>query len=156
MSKAFSLIELVFVLLIIAVLAGIALPYFHVRSNDAQLLKLKAELEMIRTSIGQARNTNLLKDIDAYPKVLDESAVGVLDVPLFFCSKAQQSACTTGLCCTNTILERAVISSKRAWLKTGINAYSYALTPKIKLDFKYDNTKGEFECEGKLCKAYGL
>lgn len=156
MSKAYSLIELVFVLIILGVLAGIALPHFASSRQDAKLLKLRAELEMIRAGIALARNNNLLKGIDAYPSVLDESVAGGINSKLFSCSKAQISACASLPCCTNAVLERPISSSAKAWMKKSSLVYSFFISQKDELDFKYTSKDGSFECISSKCKAFEL
>lgn len=157
MQKALSLIELVFAILILGILAGIALPYFHTSTKEAKLLKLRAELDMVRSGIALARNDNLLRQRDFYPKVLDECKINQENEKLFSCSREMIANCPDdGVCCANDILIRGIKSSKRAWMKIGVNKYRFALSKNVSLDFEYDDLDGGFECVGKGCKHYGF
>lgn len=60
MIKAFSLIELTFVIIILGVLLAIATPRLFFNKNDANLLKIKADLATIQANILHQKTASLL------------------------------------------------------------------------------------------------
>ena len=60
MIKAFSLIELVFVIIILGVLLAIAAPRVFLSKNDANLLKIKTDIATIQANILHQKTTLLL------------------------------------------------------------------------------------------------
>lgn len=152
MRAAFSLLELILALCIIAILAAIALPYFNAPRQDALLLKLKADLTMIQSGIAAAKNEQMLVNSALNLTVLDEAAVNLSGERLFYCSKAQISACNSGLnCCTTSILNSGILSSTKGWLKTGTRNYRFYLSNKKFIDFEFNANESSFECLS-LCK----
>ena len=60
MIKAFSLIELTFVIIILGVLLAIATPRLSFNKNDANLLKIKSDLATIQANILHQKTASLL------------------------------------------------------------------------------------------------
>lgn len=61
MRKAFSMIELVFVIVILGILASIALPKLNATRVDAQISKGRSDLSAIRSAIVSDRQSHLIK-----------------------------------------------------------------------------------------------
>jgi prepilin-type N-terminal cleavage/methylation domain-containing protein len=51
MKKGFTLIEMLFVLAILAVIAGFTLPYFEGIRNESKLSKAETELALLKTAV---------------------------------------------------------------------------------------------------------
>lgn len=146
------MLELILVLCIIAILATIALPYINSPKQDAILLKLKADLTMIQSGIAAAKNEQMLVNSALNLSVLDEAAVNLVGERLFYCSKAQISACNGGSnCCTTSILNSGIVSNTKGWLKTGVRSYRFYLSAKKFIDFEFNANESSFECLS-LCK----
>ncbi|QQF51669.1 type II secretion system protein [Campylobacter fetus] len=68
MKKAFTMIEIVFVIIVLGVLASIAMPIFNINHKDAQITKARVELATIRSEIALKRSESFLisgkSDID--------------------------------------------------------------------------------------------
>ena len=60
MKKAFTMIELVFVIVILGILAMVALPRLAGSKKDAEITRAKAEIAAIRSAIQTHRGANLL------------------------------------------------------------------------------------------------
>ena len=60
-KNAFSMIELVFVIVILGILAAIAVPKFAATRTDAQITKGRADISSIRSAIVSERQTRLIK-----------------------------------------------------------------------------------------------
>ena len=61
MKKAFTMIELVFVIVALGILAMVALPRLASSKEDAEITRVKAEIAAIRSAIQTHRGANLLK-----------------------------------------------------------------------------------------------
>ena len=154
MRAAFSLLELILALCIIAILAAVALPYLNAPKQDALLLKLKADLTMIQSGIAAAKNEQILMNSAVNLSVLDEAAVNLAGERLFYCSNAQILACKGGLnCCSTSILHSGILSSTKGWLKMGARNYRFYLSAKNFIDFEFNANENAFECKNSsLCK----
>lgn len=72
MRKAFTMIEIVFVIIILGILASIAIPIFNINREDAQIAKAQVELATIRLVIALKRSDSSL--------ISDESVIDLNDV----------------------------------------------------------------------------
>ncbi|WP_139451935.1 type II secretion system protein [Campylobacter armoricus] len=154
-KKAFTLIELVFCIFIIAILSAIAYPHFSFSVNDAKILKLKSEVEIINSSLALIRNQNLFKD-NNFPKTLDDALVNTENQKLFFCNNKQNQGCKDGNCCLYSVLEKPIISSKKSWMKIANTQYRFFINTKKYIDFSYNSEKVFLECVSLNCKDYGF
>ena len=67
-KKAFSMIELVFVIVVLGILASIAVPMFSGTRVDAQISKGRADVASIRSAIVTERQTWLIRGVSTYIK----------------------------------------------------------------------------------------
>ena len=120
MKKAFTMIELVFVIVVLGILAMVALPRLASSKEDAEITRVKAEIAAIRSAIQTHRVANLLAQKgNGYPEKLDEKKIAEI---------------TNG-----TKL------NKKYW-----TVNENKLTVKIagkQATFAYDKTKGSLTCE---------
>lgn len=76
MKKAFTMIELVFVIVALGILAMVALPRLASSKEDAEITRVKAEIAAIRSAIQTHRGANLLAQKgNGYPEKLDEKKI---------------------------------------------------------------------------------
>ncbi|AJC86654.1 prepilin-type N-terminal cleavage/methylation domain-containing protein [Campylobacter sp. RM16704] len=155
-KRAFTLIELVFCILIIAILSAIAYPHFSFSINDAKMIKLKSELEVINSSLALIRNQFVFKENTDFPKILDDALINVENQKLFFCSNIQTQNCKGENCCLYSILEKPIISSKKSWMKVENTKYRFFISTKNYIDFAYNSEKVFLECVSLNCKDYGF
>ncbi|WP_353661884.1 type II secretion system protein [Hydrogenimonas sp. SS33] len=66
------MIELIFVIVVIGILASIAMPKLWVTRDDAIIAKGRAEVSTIRSGIATERQKSLLSGNAAYPASLDK------------------------------------------------------------------------------------
>ncbi|EPC1868768.1 type II secretion system protein, partial [Campylobacter coli] len=66
MKKAFTLLELVFVILILGILASLSFSFANQNKNDAKLLKLKIDYEMLNSALSLMRTQTELKQISSF------------------------------------------------------------------------------------------
>lgn len=77
--KAFTMIELVFVIVVLGILAAIALPRFAATRDDAQIAKARSDVAAIRAAIINERQTRLLKGDSSYINKLNSSTTSLFD-----------------------------------------------------------------------------
>lgn len=76
MKKAFTMIELIFVIVALGILAMVALPRLASSKEDAEITRVKAEIAAIRSAIQTHRGANLLAQKgNGYPEKLDEKTI---------------------------------------------------------------------------------
>lgn len=127
MKKAFTLIELVFVIVILGILATVAIPKLIVTRDDAEIAKAKSQIAAVRSGIQLKRNEMILSGTQGYPTSLED-----------------------GTCCFGGIL------STRIEQRKDDNSYGWELkdgkysinTNKEKVEFTYSASDGSFKCEG--------
>ena len=76
MKKAFTMVELIFVIVILGILAMVALPRLAGSKKDAEITRAKAEIAAIRSAIQTYRGANLLAQKGSgYPEKLDKKTI---------------------------------------------------------------------------------
>ena len=76
MKKAFTMIELVFVIVALGILAMVALPRLASSKEDAEITRVKAEIAAIRSAIQTHRGANILAQKGSgYPEKLDKETI---------------------------------------------------------------------------------
>ncbi len=125
MKKAFTLIELVFVIVILGVLATVAIPKLIVTRDDAEIAKAKSQIAAVRSGIQLKRNEMILSGQQGYPASLED-----------------------GTCCFGGILSTRIEERKDD------NSYGWKLendtysinTNKEQVKFTYSASDGSFKC----------
>ena len=125
MKKAFTLIELVFVIVILGILATVAIPKLIVTRDDAEIAKAKSQIAAVRSGIQLKRNEMILSGTQGYPTSLEDG-----------------DCCFGGI--LSTKIEKRKDDNSYGWeLKDG----KYSInTNKEKVDFTYSASDGSFKC----------
>jgi len=141
-KNAFTMIELIFVIVILGILASVAFPKFSAISRDANLAQGKATVASIRAAILNERQRSLIKGTAAYPPFLDDATT------------ASGENLFDGNSTTVSILQYPIVSSTNqgGWMKTSANGAT--TTYKFYLDttaggqetFTYTKSTGLFDC----------
>ena len=126
MKKAFTLIELVFVIVILGILATVAIPKLIVTRDDAEIAKAKSQIAAVRSGIQLKRNEMILSGTQGYPTSLED-----------------------GTCCFGGILSTRIEKRKDdnsyGWQKENDGSYTIN-TNKEKVKFTYSDSDGSFKC----------
>ena len=72
--NAFTMIELVFVIVILGILAAVAVPRFAATRTDAQIAAARADISTIRSAIVSERQTRLIRGDSSYIDKLSTTA----------------------------------------------------------------------------------
>ena len=132
---AFTLIELVFVIVVLGILAAVAIPRIGSNVTHAKIAKAQGDVAAIRSSIASARQKMLVTGTNAYPSKLDNLA-------------GPTSSAGDALFDTNgslTILTYPVYANTGGWMKTANNTYSFSVDGTT-VPFTYTATTGLFDC----------
>jgi len=77
MRRAFTMIELVFVIAVVGILAAIAIPKFAMTRNDAVITKAKTTVAALRSAIATERQKRILKGV--FTDIDGATAEGLLE-----------------------------------------------------------------------------
>ncbi|MCH9813183.1 MAG: type II secretion system GspH family protein [Epsilonproteobacteria bacterium] len=137
MKKAFTMIELIFVIVILGILSSVAISKMAVTRDDAEIAKGRAQIASIRNAIILARNTSMLQGNGAsWPDALDDTGNTSTDGDPLFDGNA-----------TLSILDYPLYSkdSNGHWRKTAATTYAYKVVD-IDIPFTYTVGTGQFDC----------
>ena len=138
-KNAFTLIELIFVIVVLGILAVVAIPRLGSNMEHAQIAKAQGDVAAIRASIASARQKMLVTGVNAYPSKLDNLAGATS-------SNGDALFDTNG---SLTILTYPIYANSGAghWKKTGTNTYAFTVVDTV-VSFPYNSTTGLFDCHG--------
>ena len=144
MKKAFTMIELVFVIVVIGILSMIAIPKFAVTRDDATVTRAKSIVSNIRTALNTEQQARTLKgdftpitdlggtanshDMDIFD-YFDGNTSGdrVLQYPIKSCKSSTSTGC---------------------WMRTGANTYQYKFPSSIGGSVTFTVSNSRFDCDG--------
>lgn len=133
MKKAFTLIELVFVIVILGILATVAIPKLIVTRDDAEIAKAKSQIAAVRSGIQLKRNEMILSGTQGYPTNLEDG-----------------DCCFGGI--LSTKIEQRKDDNSYGWKKETDGSYTIN-TNKEQVKFTYSDSDGSFKCEGATTDA---
>ncbi len=139
------MIELIFVIIILGVLAAIALPKFAGVSEQAVISNGHSDVMAIRTAISTERQKRLMQGSSTYISALDKNVSVTGQLPsgsLIFDDNDTNKN-------NGTILTYAITTkdSDGGWMRTATNTYKYKVSG-IANTFTYDPNTGIFDCTG--------
>ena len=126
-QSAFTMIELIFVIVILGILASVAIPKFAVSRDDALMAKGKADIATIRSAIVTERQSQLIKGDNSWiPKLSDNTTTKL------FTGDGNR-----------TLLMYGITPSQ--WAKTSDTTYTFTVAGVV-TTFTYSDTNGTFSC----------
>ncbi|HDZ5030724.1 TPA: type II secretion system protein [Campylobacter jejuni] len=137
MNKAFTLLELVFVILILGILSTLASSFVNTTKDEAKVLKLKMDYEMLSSALALMRSQMKLKNLN-FPEILDNAQNNQAKEKLFYCFND----------CDYSLLDTPIYSDFKSWMKIGKNHYRFTLNAKEMVEFIYDSKEGLLKCIG--------
>ena len=122
------MIELVFVIVVLGILAAIAIPKFSASRTDAIIAKGRSEVAAIRSGIINERQSRIIKGQTNFISASDLS---------------------TGNELFNGVLTYGFKAGTKggSWSKGSSGTYSYHINGSTSVDFTYDASKGTFTCD---------
>ncbi len=138
--KAFTMIELVFVIVVIGILSAIAIPKFAVTRNDAVITKAKNTIAAVRSAISTTRQKNILKGTFTDLTASDISSAS--NKPFDQLLEYGVKSCTTSGC--------------GGWEMSANTPPTFIFHgPGGDVTYKYQNKKFECASSAAICAKYG-
>ena len=141
-KSAFTMIELIFAIVIIGILAAIAVPKLMVTRDDAIYVKGKSQLSSIKSGITMQKSKNMLRGItnsgSYYPTKLDN-----------YYPTEQQYLFYFGDGNSSNILESPIYPKKSQgyWWESNSTTYHYFVSDDKNVTFTYNPQTGSFDCD---------
>jgi general secretion pathway protein G len=138
MKKAFTMLELVFVIVIIGILASVALPRLWVTRDDAIIVKIKTNISTVQAAISSKYTKLILEGNNSCPdlekSITDDTVFeGILNKPIY---KNDGSLYWDG----NGTDYNATYNSS-------VVKFKYDNNPDNGCKFYCDSASGEFSCD---------
>jgi general secretion pathway protein G len=141
MKNAFTMIELVFVIVVLGILSAVAIPRLSGSVEDANIATCISTISTIRSAIASERQRSLILGTRNYPAILDDATTAVGE------------ALFDGNASIN-ILQYGVYAGNESgdWIKTSVNdddkiTYKYYLGRGKDVTFTYKKADGTFDCD---------
>ena len=157
MKKAFTMIELIFVIAVIGILAGIAVPKFAATRSDAEITKAKATVASIKAALSTERQLRVLRGDFSPLNNLDNDAASTTAISNFSNNAAQTA--TPALPKTGVLgspVMACVGTARGCWVKNSAVSYTYRM-PGGTTNVNFALASGQFNCtvstsaSGKAC-----
>lgn len=143
MRKAFTMIELVFVVAIIGILASIAIPRFAITRDDAKITSGKSTVAAIRSALANERQLRTLKGDFTPINGLDNDSVASTAISNFSDNQAQAANATLAKTSVlNTIIPVCSVGETGCWQ----NGTTY-LMPGSGTAVNFILASGQFNCD---------
>lgn len=146
------MIELIFVIVVLGILAAVAIPRMTSAIDDANIGKAKSDVAALRSAIASERQARFLQGTAGYISALDHQGTTPGDGVTIFDDNDTNAS-------NGKLLTYGVVtgSNEGQWKKVGANTYTFKST-EATTTFTYNSTTGIFTCtpgtdaNGTLCK----
>lgn len=137
---AFTMIELVFVIVILGILAAVAIPRLAATRDDAQVTKGRSDVAAIRSAIVSERQARLLQGDSAYIAALDQGVGTGAGVVIFDDNDADVT--------NGTLLQYGITTAagNGHWMKATATTYNFRILG-ANTTFTYTQGTGTFDCD---------
>ena len=125
--KSFSLIEIIFTIVILAVIATIALPRLFSTTNENSFIQLKSDIATIQNALFNYKKNAVLQNLPQTLDSLDEDNINLF----------------------NKILKHPIIATNEYpfWSKNSQESYIFHFSQKEQLEFTYNSSEFTFSCD---------
>lgn len=127
-KNAFTMIEIVFVIVILGILSAIAIPRLAATRDDAEVAKIRADVSSIRSAIISERQSRLIKGEHFYISTLDKNTSVLTydrdNVALFDGNDSDHTLLRYPIFTSRNTNNPANTPNSGKWLKTGFNIYT--------------------------------
>lgn len=145
--NAFTMVELIFVIVVLGILAAVAIPRMTSVVDDANIGKAKSDVAALRSAIASERQARILQGNAGYITHLDQGVALNTDGVTIFDGNG-----------SGTLLQYGVVtgSNEGQWMKTDTDQYTFKSTG-VSVAFDYNSSTGRFTCttgndaNGTLC-----
>jgi len=137
--SAFTIIELIFVIVVLGILAAVALPKMGSSMEHAYIAQAQGDVGAIRSAIASERQKVLVRGINDYITTLSTAAGAVADGTNLFDGNG-----------TLTLLMYPIVAqAKGGWTKTAALTYTFSIdgTAAKTATFTYTPANGRFDCD---------
>ncbi len=142
MKKAFSLFELIIVIVVISIVASFIVLKTKASIAFTNKTKVKSDIALIRNAISKQKTSNTLLNSSDYI-VLDDATSNVEGSELF------KNILDFPLISTNTYKKELA-----TWIKTSQNSYKIFISNNSFLEFNYEENFFVCKSDISLCKEY--
>jgi general secretion pathway protein G len=148
MKKAFSLLEIIFVITIVALVSSFMLKSGFGFLEKANITQTKTQIALIRNSLNTLKNKRILKGLSEFPAVLDNAKINTHN-ELLFTGTPEEKLLDFPLIATTT--EQKEVGS---FIKTASNTYEVYVDKQNVVKFTYNSSEGTFSCDyaNEFCK----
>jgi general secretion pathway protein G len=134
-KRSFSLLEMIFIITIIAIISVVAIPKLFNNIDNANIIKLRADVALIRNGINQFNHKQILSNNTVTLTSLEDEKNKLF----------------------NKILDIPIIAQNNKsgnWSKVSNNTYKAWISSTVGVEFIYDKDDGSFDCDFKeeYCK----
>ncbi len=129
MKKAFTMIELIFVIVVLGILAGIAVPRLAATRDDATIAKMRGDLAAIRSGISLKRSQNMMRGNIGWPELGANF------------SNVVQGGIKAG-------------NDRNGWTQNGDKSFTGCVAGQCAV-FTYERVDGNITCSGTACDMLG-
>ncbi|MBE0490735.1 MAG: ABC transporter permease [Sulfurospirillum sp.] len=134
------MVELIFVIVVLGILAAVAIPRLAASRDDAVLVKGKSQISAIRSGIALQKAKRMMEGtVPFIPASLDNAALDTDNERLFNFTDGNAS----------NILEYPILSKLNSdgyWFKDTNTTYKFQLTTSNIATFTYSSLNGTFNC----------
>lgn len=141
-KRAFSVLEIVFVVVILAIISSVAIPKLFLNKSNTYIIKAKSDVALIRKAINDDYNKQvMMQSSDEYIEKLDNATIDEKGLELF-AGLEDRKLLAYPLISTNT--EESKLGK---WVKLSDSVYQVLIDAQKSVTFSYDKEDGTFECD---------